>query len=46
MHKHDERCTELTEFTVNAFGGGVDPLMFRAVQRDNLEISIIKAVER
>ena len=47
MHKHDQKCPELIEITANAFGGGVvDSLMLRAVQRDNLEISIMEAVER
>ena len=47
MHKDDQKCRELIEITANAFGGGVvDSLMLRAVQRDNLEISIMEAVER
>ena len=46
MHKPGQPCTELIEFTSEAFDGSVDPLMVTAVQRDNLEISIMEAVER
>ena len=45
MHKHDQRCTELIEATANALSGGVVTLMLMAVQRNNLELSITKAVE-
>ena len=45
MHKHDQRCTDLIEVTANALSGGVVALMLLAVQRDNLELSITKAVE-
>jgi hypothetical protein len=45
MHKHDQRCTDLIEVTVNALSGSAVTLMLIAVQRDNLELSVKKAVE-
>ena len=45
MHKHDQRCTDLIEATANALSGGVVAHMLMAVQRDNLELSVKKAVE-
>ena len=45
MHKHDQRCIDLIEATANALSGGVVTLMLMAVQRDNLELSVKKAVE-
>ena len=45
MHKHDQRCTGLIEATANALSGSAVTLMLIAVQRDNLELSIMKAVE-
>ena len=45
MHKHNQRCTELIEVTANALSGGVVTLMLMAVQRDNLELNVKKAVE-
>jgi hypothetical protein len=45
MHKNDQRCTDLIEVTANALSGGVVALMLLAVQRDNLELSVTKAVE-
>jgi hypothetical protein len=45
MHKHDQRCTDLIEVTANALSGGVVALMLIAVQRDNLELSVTKAVK-
>ena len=45
MHKHGQRCTDLIEVTANALSGGVVALMLLAVQRDNLELSVKKAVE-
>ena len=45
MHKHGQQCTDLIEATANAVSGGVVPLMLIAVQRNNLELSIKKAVE-
>ena len=45
MHKHDQRCTDLVEVTANALSGGVVVLMLMAVQRDNLKLSVTKAVE-
>ena len=45
MHKDNQRCTDLIEVTANALSGGVVALMLVAVQRDNLEFSIKKAVE-
>jgi len=40
MHIHSQRCADLIEMTANALGGGTVTLMFLAVQRDNLELSI------
>jgi hypothetical protein len=45
MHKHGQRCTELIEVTANELSGGAVALMLIAVQRDNLELSVKKAVE-
>ena len=45
MHKPDQRCTDLIEVTANALSEGVVTLMLMAVQRDNLELSVKKAVE-
>ena len=45
MHKHDERCTDLIEATANALNKDVVTLMLMAVQRDNLELNVKKAVE-
>jgi hypothetical protein len=45
MHKQDQRCTDLIELTANVLSGGVVALMLMAVQHDNLELSIKKAVE-
>ena len=45
MHKQGQRCTELIEVTANALSGGAVTLMLTAVQRDNLELSVSKAVE-
>ena len=45
MHKHGQRCSELIEVTANALSGAAVALMLLAVQRDNLELSVKKAVE-
>ena len=45
MHKPNQRCTDLIDATANALSGGVVTLMLIAVQRDNLELSVKKAVE-
>jgi hypothetical protein len=45
MHQHDQQCTDLVEVTANALSEGVVALMLMAVQRDNLKLSITKAVE-
>ena len=44
MHKHDQRCTDLLEVTANSLSGNVVALMLLAVQRDNLEFSVTRAV--
>jgi hypothetical protein len=46
MHKHDQKCTELLEKTVNQLSGSVVALMLLAVQKDNLELNIKDAVRR
>ena len=45
MHKHDQPCTDLIEVTANALSEGIVALMLMAVQRDNLEFNVKKAVE-
>ena len=45
MHRHGQRCINLIEVTANALSGGGVALMLAAVQRDNLELSVKKAVE-
>ena len=45
MHKHNQPCTDLIEVTSNALSGGIVALMLLAVQRDNLEVNMKKAVE-
>ena len=45
MHKPDQRCTDLIEVTLNALSGSVVALMVAALQFDNLELSVKKAVE-
>ena len=45
MHRKDQRCTDLIEETANALSGSAVTLMLVAVQRDNLELSVKKAVE-
>jgi hypothetical protein len=44
MHKHGQQCTKLVEKTANALSGGVVSLMLLAVQKNNLELNIIQAV--
>jgi hypothetical protein len=46
MHKHDQKCTELLEETVNQLSGSIVALMLLAVQKDNLELNIKEAVRR
>ena len=46
MHKPSQRCTELIEKTASGLSENVVVLMLLAVQKDNLELSIKKAVER
>ena len=46
MHKPDQKCSDLIEVTANALSGAVVALMLMAVQRDNLELSVKKAIER
>ena len=45
MHKHGQRCTDLIKTTADTLSGNVVALMLLAVQKDNLELSIEKAVE-
>ena len=44
MHIPNQRCTDLIEVTANALSVDVVALMLIAVQRDNLELSVMKAV--
>ena len=46
IHKPNQRCTELIEVTAKALSDDVVALMLKAVQRDNLELSVKQAVER
>ena len=46
MHKPDQTCTDLIEATANALSGGVVALMLMAVQRVNLELSVMQAIKR
>ena len=46
MHKPDERCSDLIDVTANTLSGGVAALMFMAVQRNNLELSVRQAIKR
>ena len=45
MHKQGERCTDLIKTTADTLSGNVVALMLLTVQKDNLELSIEKAVE-
>jgi hypothetical protein len=44
MHKHNQKCTELLEKTVDQLSGSIVALMLLAVQKDNLELNIKEAV--
>jgi hypothetical protein len=44
MHKHDRMCTELIEKTADELSGDVVALMLLTVQKNNLELSINRAV--
>jgi hypothetical protein len=44
MHKPDQKCTDLIEATANALSVGVVTLMLMAVQRNNLELSVMQAI--
>jgi hypothetical protein len=46
MHKPGQNCTELIEKTGNELSSGPVALIFLAVQKDNLELSINQAVRR
>ena len=45
MHKHGQQCTDLIEVTANALSEDVVALMLIAVQRDNLGLSVKRAIE-
>ena len=45
MHKPDQKCTDLIEATANALSEGVVALMLKAVQRDDLELSVKQAIK-
>jgi hypothetical protein len=44
MHKADQRCNGLIKLTASTLSGGAVALMLLAVQRDNLELSIDRAI--
>ena len=46
MHEPGQRCTDLIEATAHALSGGIVALMLMAVQRDNLELSVMQAINR
>jgi hypothetical protein len=46
MHKPGQKCVELIEKTGNELSGSVVTLMLLAVQKDNLRLSINKAVQK
>ena len=45
MHKKGQSCTDLIEVTANELSGPTIALMLVAVQRDNLEFSIMQAIQ-
>jgi hypothetical protein len=45
MHKDDQRCTDLITLTADSLSGDVVTLMLVAVQKDNLEVSINRAIK-
>jgi hypothetical protein len=45
MNKPGQRCTELIEKTANALSGSVVALMLLAIQKDDLELNIRRAVK-
>ena len=45
MQKDGQRCADLIETTADALDSSVVTLMFAAVQRDNLELSIKQAIK-
>jgi hypothetical protein len=45
MHKPGQRCTALIEETANALDGSVVAIMLLAVQKDNMELNINRAVK-
>jgi hypothetical protein len=45
MHKHGQGCTDLIEKTADALSGETVALMLIAVQKDNLELSIKRAIQ-
>ena len=44
MHKHGQRCTDLIDVTANALSADVVTLMLKAVQCNNLELSVKQAI--
>ena len=45
MQKREQRCADLIEMTADALSGDVVALMLLAVQKDNLELSIKRAIK-
>ena len=45
-HKPGQRCTDLIELTANSLSNDVVDIMLMAVQKDNLEMSINRAIKR
>ena len=46
MYKDGQRCMDLIKLTANSLSGGIVALMLVAVQKDNLEVSINRAIKQ
>ena len=46
MHMQISRCDDLIEMTATALNADIVALMFLAVQRDNLQLSVNAALSR
>jgi hypothetical protein len=45
MHRPSQRCADLIETTANALSGGAVALILLAIQKNNLELNINRAIE-
>ena len=46
MQKDGQQCTDLIKLTANSLSSAVVALMLVAVQKDNLEVSINRAIKQ